>query len=388
MLECLSIDYDHRIKCFAATCKTNYEWYLNNTKGSEHLLDIQRKIISGRKTYQTLRADLQRGCILPPIVLAVSEIETKNCLPSVKEKTVENVTPDHLVNIAKAINERSNTGIRIVDGLQRTNALRDVSDNLQDEELLNFLSTPIRLEFWINIKFVSLAYRMLLLNAGQKPMSMKHQIEIVADRMKDELASIDNIEVITGIEGQRRTSPGQFQLSVLAGAFQAWLQKQPHIDLRNAVTEQLLAEEALDDLGKGMSPAGSTEGADFEYFVDWLVKLDFALGNENTKFLGNDTAILGLSAGIASAFANESLRERCKLALTKILQDISEKGPEEGFSPSSFDTFRQSFDVKKINVGKASRELVSTAITEFIWSGGTKSMKDCWVLASAKTSAN
>ena len=137
-----------------------------------------------------------------------------------------------------------------------------------------------------------------------------------------------------------------------------------------------------------MSPAGSTEGADFEYFVDWLVKLDFALGNENTKFLGNDTAILGLSAGIASAFANESLRERCKLALTKILQDISEKGPEEGFSPSSFDTFRQSFDVKKINVGKASRELVSTAITEFIWSGGTKSMKDCWVLASAKTSAN
>jgi len=48
---------------------------LNVTTGAEDNLRIQRAIIGGSKAYQTLRSDLKRGCILPPLVLAVSSID-------------------------------------------------------------------------------------------------------------------------------------------------------------------------------------------------------------------------------------------------------------------------------------------------------------------------
>ncbi len=388
MLECTSIDYDHRIGCFAANCRSTYGWYLENTIGSEDLLKIQRKIITGRKTYQTLRADLARGCLLPPIVLAVSEIDVPAEMDNAPDAQPFSMSLAKRTSLANAIKVCSNDGIRIVDGLQRTNALRDVRDGLEGEELAKFLQQPIRLEFWVNISFYALAYRMLLLNAGQKPMSMKHQLEIVAENMQSELQQLENLDVLTGIEGRRRSSPGQFQLSALAGAFQAWLQKQPHIDLRNAVTEQLLADEAIDALGKGMSLADNEGGDQFTNFIRWLVKMDVSLGPDNLVFFGNDTVLLGVSAAVSSALANESLKDRTVEAMEILLQDIERAGVKGSVSPETFSDLRNGFDVKKINVGKATRDFVYYAFSEYFRNGGEKKMPECWIQASAQVSSS
>jgi hypothetical protein len=386
MLECLSVDYDHRIRCFAANCRSNYGWYLENTLGSEDLLHIQRKIISGRKTYETLRADLERGCVLPAIVLAVDDVPVPDALNAEPGHGLFELAEDQRSILANSVNEKSNDGIRIVDGLQRTNALRDVRDKLEGQALQDFLDRPVRLEFWINISFYSLAYRMLLLNAGQKPMSMKHQLEIVAENMQSELGSVKGLDVLTSLGARRRSAPGQFQLSSLAGAFQAWLQRQPHINLRNAVTEQLLADEAIEALGRGMSPNGNDGGDEFTNFVGWLVELDTRLGPDNLIFLGNDTVMLGISAAVSTAFANDDLKSRSQQALAKLLADIDSNGIETALAPNMFSELRAGFDVKKINVGKATRDFVNYAFSEFIWSGGSKTMPECWVIASARVS--
>jgi hypothetical protein len=386
MLECTSVDYDHRIRCFVANCRSNYRWYLENTLGSEDLLHIQRKIISGRKTYETLRADLERGCVLPAIVLAVDDISVPDAMKSNPGSGPFNLEESDKAVLAQLISDVSNNGIRIVDGLQRTNALRDVKSKLDGPNLEEFLERPIRLEFWVNISFYSLAYRMLLLNAGQKPMSMKHQLEIVAENMQSELGNVEGLEVLTSLGARRRSGPGQFQLSSLAGAFQAWLQRQPHINLRNAVTEQLLADEAIEALGSGMSPEGNEGGDEFTRFVRWLVQLDERLGSENLAFLGNDTVMLGMAAAVSTASSNSDLKLRSEEALAKLLADIDSKGIDEGLAPGMFSELRAGFDVKKINVGKATRDFVNYAFSEFIWNGGSKTMPECWVMASARVS--
>ncbi|MVZ97637.1 hypothetical protein EUU23_07950 [Sphingorhabdus sp. IMCC26285] len=387
MLECTSVDFDHRIGCFAVNCRADYRWYLENTQGSEDLLSIQRKIITGRKTYQTLRADLTRGCLLPPIVLAVSGIEVPEEMKSHPENAIFSLSDEKKDELAAAIVARSNAGIRIVDGLQRTNALRDVCGTLSGKDLDDFLSRPVRLEFWINISFYALAYRMLLLNAGQKPMSMKHQLEIVAENMQTELQTINGLEVITSMDSRRRSVPGQFQLSALAGAFQAWLQRQPHIDLRNAVTEQLLADEAIEALGRGMSLDGNKQGEEFTEFVKWLVVLDSKLGTANLVFLGNETVLLGMAAAVSSGFYSESLKDRTQAAMVKLIADIDAKGLDEGLGPNLFSDMRNGFDVKKINVGKATRDFVNYAFSEYFRNEGEKTMPECWIQASAQVSS-
>ena len=74
MFELLTLDYDFRLQCYCALAKCDYQWFLAATGGAERNLEIQREIIKGSKAYQTLRADLKRGCLLPPLVLAVKNV--------------------------------------------------------------------------------------------------------------------------------------------------------------------------------------------------------------------------------------------------------------------------------------------------------------------------
>lgn len=382
-LECLAVDYDFRLGCFAVTSKTDYRWYIAASEGAEGNLDIQRDIIKGRKTYETLREDLKRGCVLPPIVLSVSLKDVDSYFTTPPGKLYPSVDTDTLVKLAASIEALTPDRIQIIDGLQRTNAIRTVALELEGTAREEFLSRPIRFEAWINIEFYSLAYRMLLLNAGQKPMSLKLQIEVLADSMRVSLESIPGLELIRGIDKRRRTKPGQFQLSAIAGAFQAWIQKQPNVDLRNAVTEQLLADEAIETLGRGLDPTHHAEGKNFAEFIKWLVDLDNSLGASHADFLMNETVIHAMAAAMASSFAKDELKQRCRDAMARLLNEIERKGPELGFGPELFSTFRRQIDPKSKNVGEATRELVYRAVSEYVISGGTKTMPECWTFASS-----
>lgn len=381
-LECFAVDFDHRLNCYVVSARASYAWYLEATKGSEENLKIQRAIITGRKTYETLREDLRRGCVLPPVVLSMQEIGLTGDLKKAPSTEYLEGFQKELKSITPKISKHPGDKVQIIDGLQRTNAIRSVADELEGDEREAFLRRPIRFEVWLNIPFYALAYRMLLLNAGQKPMSMKHQIEILADSMRAEFQDIEGLELIRGIDKRRRTKPGQFQLSTLAGAFQAWIQRQPNVDLRNAVTEQLLAEEAVETLGRGLSPSKHEQGDSFRQFVSWLVELDNGLGANNAKFLGNETVVHALAAAIASSFAKSELRSRCEEAMRRLLEEIDEHGVEEAFSPQMFSDLRTQIDPKKRNVGEATRDLVYRTMSEYVISGGTKTMPECWTFAS------
>ena len=162
----------------------------------------------------------------------------------------------------------------IIDGLQRTNALRQTLDEIDGatDERARFLARALRTEVWLNIPFGAIAYRMLLLNAGQKPMSIKHQVEVLSMKLAEDLATIPGIDIISSLSAQRRTRPGQFALAKLSQALQAWLQGSPNIDVRNTVMEQLLAESAIETLGTSLSGAQAHD--DFKALVSWMIEMD------------------------------------------------------------------------------------------------------------------
>lgn len=386
MIELISLDYDARLRAYCVNARCTYSWYIDKTVAAEENLTIQRSIIKGSKAYATLRADLKRGCLLPPIVLAAKNIAVPQTIeaenPSITDKNTETEILEQLYqNIEGVLPEN----IYIIDGLQRTNAIRQTLEELPDGLKVAFLENRIRIELWLNIPFGALAYRMLLLNAGQKPMSIKHQVEILSMRLQEELSSIPGIRIFSSLEGRRRTQKGQFQLAKLAQAFQAWLQGQPNIDLRNLVMEQLLAEAAIETLGtslKGERPAEERDA--FKEFVEWLVKIDCSLPDGQLEFLSNETVLQGIAAAVGAAERNAVLHDRMLRARTALLEQQSREPNGDPLAIAEFEALRKGIDPAKANVGQATRDMVFRAFQEHFISDGTKLMHECWRFAAGR----
>ncbi|MFN8954463.1 MAG: hypothetical protein ACK5V9_05675 [Burkholderiales bacterium] len=382
MLRILSIEYDARLRATCINASANFSWYLEKVQGAEDNLSIQRGIIGGSKSYATLRADLKRGCLLPPIVIAAKSL---NLPPDVnldlKEGRCEVIEEAVILN---AVTNVTSQNVYIIDGLQRTNAIRQTLEEITDEdEKMKFLSRNTRLEIWLEIPFSALAYRMLVLNAGQKPMSIKHQIEILSMKLQEELSTIDGIDIFSSLEPRRRTRGGQFQLAKLAQAFQAWLQGQPNVDLRNAVMEQMLADTAIETLGASLESDGPQIANDgFHRLVQWIVSIDLAMPEDTNSFFGNETVLLGLAAAVGSSERNPQLKERVWSCLQNIGQSYRQNPMSDHLSVRQFDDLRKGIDVSTRNVGQATRDMVFRAFQEHFFSNGLKPMTDCWTFAA------
>lgn len=380
--EVVGIDYDNRINSFMVSARADYAWYLEKTLGSEENLAIQRDIIKGSKPYRNLRADLKLGCILPTIVLAVREIDAS---------VFDNYDPDDgfmkasradLDKLQHAISNTTPAHVDIVDGLQRTNALRQTFEELDEDERNIFIHRSLRLEIWVNIEFFPLAYRMLLLNAGQRPMSMKHQIDILSGGLATDLQDLPGIEIIKLKDHKRRVRPGQFHLSTLAQAFQAWMQRSPNVDRTNLVVETMVVDEALESLGIDLTGENGNQRDGFRQFVSWLLRLDQALGEQQNRFFANDTVVLGFAAAIGFAHKNETLQDRLPRAMEKLIISI-EKGDADPLGVATFDQIRRSIDTKRSNVGEATRGFVFRAVREFIMQDGTSPIVECWTQSAS-----
>lgn len=384
MFSLKSLDYDARLNAFCITAKCSYRWFLEKVTGAEANLEIQRAIIKGSKSYATLREDLKRGCILPPIVLATKNINA-TALTNLQNPRVsdEKEEGDILAGIKPSLEAVTPDQIYIIDGLQRTNAIKSTLYSLPEELKNAFLDNHLRIELWINIPFGAIAYRMLLLNAGQKPMSMRHQVEILSTKLKDELSDIPGIDIFSSTDGRRRVQPGQYQLSKISQAFQAWLQGNPNLDVRNSVMEQLLSESAIETLSSTIADATPHQES-FKELMKWIVSADKLSNRGPADVFGNETFLLGLCAAVGSAERNPRLSERMASGLELLMKEL--ETAVQGSDPlgiEQFETMRAGLDPKKVNIGAGTREMVFRAFQEFFLSGGTKSMAECWMFSGS-----
>jgi hypothetical protein len=371
------IDRDDRLQSFCVTAKCTYQDFLDLTTGADNNLDIQRAIIKGTKSYATLRSDLKRGCVLPPLVLAANSTQP---IP-----ISQYYATSDFVGLSDSLTRLTANDVYIIDGLQRTNAIRQTAEELSGTERSDFLERELRLEIWLDISFGAIAYRMLLLNAGQRPMSVKHQVEILSSKLETDLIGIPGLDIFRTGSNRRRSQPGQFALAKLAQGFQAWLQGQPNIDLRNTVMEELLAESAIEVLGHSVadSTAGHVGGDGFHRFVKWVVDLDIALGVNKLQFLGNETVLLGIAAAVGALERSETLEPRVWPSLNSLLNNVSDRG-YSALGLDTFDLLKTGIDSSKSNVGIATRDMVFSAFKEFIRGAAETPMDECWRVGAAR----
>lgn len=348
------------------------------------------------KAYGRLEADIRDGALLPSITLAVKLERVADIMPSYDDYRTD---PGRAGPLAAALNTPGT--VDILDGLQRTYIMRDLAEKGEtfkpDQRIL--------VEFWLERDLHNLIYRIIVLNAGQKPMSIRHQLELLFSSLQESiLKRLPGLEIYLERENTRRTKPKKFAFDVVVNAYQAMITGSPEVQKTNLVANELIENSALDLGEQGVSEQ-------FDRFVEMLKRyVEFddqtariyeeglmiadvdddanprGTGQKGSAGIANWFATSNVMASFFAAvaqFGNTDQRRRrageALEALGRILQDASKASDPLGLE--EFAKLRSGFNPRKVNVGVATRRLLTNGFKEFFREGGDVPLADCWTIA-------
>lgn len=375
-------------------CKCSIPEYLHIVGTDFENFSIQRKKET-HKAYQRLKEDLKDGALLPAITLSVKHHKVQGVVDVIDERD-------------KVVDKLNVTGeVDILDGLQRTYIINEL--HKEDHEFPP--EQEVLLEFWLEESMSKLIYRMIVLNAGQKAMSMRHQIELLFMSLKETISEeISDIEIFIERDNLRRTQSNKYSLSILASAYQAFLTKGTEVDKNNVVSDELMKNSVMDS-----SEYEHTEKFnDFIEYFKIVKKIDSKLWDAYTNlsnqeklselkskseadrspeekeeflklsayknahlWLGNENVMLSLFCAIAQ-FKSTGKESRVKKALAKLESEPS----TDPINIVTYEKLKSGINPRKSNVGHATRKLLLNGFKEYFRDEGDTDFATCWEQAS------
>ena len=224
-LSVLDKQRDGVIKSLYLTVSTTYTDAVDYIVPLIDKLDYQRGTLR-RSFYERLEQDLLKGCIMPNLTLA---IYVDGDLPN-EDDINELFLTDHICDAF------------VLDGIQRLNTLNRIKDN-PDFPGENKLYCNVL----ISNSMDRLLYRMITLNNGQKPMTARHQVEILAGNIFD----FDNLPILAVTEKQakkKKKPEDSMNKDVLIKGYLAYISNSINIDnqkIIEAKMDELIAEQVL-----------------------------------------------------------------------------------------------------------------------------------------------
>lgn len=320
--------------------------------------------------YSQMREDIMAGTLLPTITLAVPIGEATYVREVCERNDLEGI---RVALLGKG-------PLNILDGLQRTHILRDLSDSGH----VFHPDQTVHLEIRAEPDLRQLIYRIIVLNAGQKPMSMRHQIEILSLSLKGVLEkSIPGLELVPEVDGGRRTKSRKFALDRVAGAYHAYIIRSPEIEKQNLVAQRLSEETVLQ---QEVSQFGEQFIGFLEFFKIYC-RLDDVVeecqepgpDTQNTLgWLGNENTMNAFFAAVSDFGTDESRLNRIRAAMDVLIASISNKKSNSDLGLEVFNKVVSGFPSRKTNIGYATRKLILVTFKEFFRDEGHTPLSEIW----------
>lgn len=307
------VQYDEVIKSFYMTVGATYDYSVKKFVPLINKLEFQRSPLR-KSFYKRLEDDILSGCIMPNITLAIN---IAGVMPQ-REDLDENYVESNLSNAF------------VLDGIQRLNTMKGIAENRdfpQDRIL------------YCNILVCNsmdrLLYRMITLNNGQRPMTARHQIEILASNIFD----FDQLPILAVTEKESKNQKkldDKMNKDVLIKGYLAYISNSVNID-NQKIIESKMNELIADQIMESNIPQKKGE------FKDVICYINEQIVNEQLRdWFKVPNNFIGFAAAMNKGF----------YAVQHIgAQEMEEKITvfEEAFS---------ALDVSKIKLGMARRRLV------------------------------
>lgn len=313
----LDIMKDKRIDCFSIMLSMKVKEYLDiiekayeNNGGIEG----QRVALTNRSAIrirENMKNDIKKGTVLPPVVIGstVDDMDSvTTCMSYIQSEDYK----------AKLIDILNNNELSIIDGMQRTTALREICS---EDDSFNL---DLRVELWITNSANNLIYRMLVLNTGQISWKLKKQLEVVFAHVKVELKrQIPELELIESNDSGRSTSPGKYQVSHLVELYLSFCTRKVDVNISEQVAEEFAKQDIIEK---------SYNESNLKYFVGiikHLVNLDSIFSSQNglgKRLFGDQNARVGFIVSIATEiFGRPGRKKRADEDVQDIYNDLEEK---------------------------------------------------------------
>lgn len=356
---------------------STYLWLVGETFDE---FEIQRKRQKHR-IYERMESDVREGALLPGITLAVKFDRVQRVLEQVPTPEAWPIDSGTLESLRDVLFKPGM--VNILDGLQRTHVLRDIADSGHEFDHRQ----AVLAEIWVEPDLSKLIYRIIILNAGQKPMSLRHQVELLFLTVKEQiLKDIPSLEIYKETDETRRRGPKKLAFDRVVSSYHAFINGDPEVKKANIIANELLhdelsalSEERLHD--------------DFQQFIDylrWYVKLDEEVcrvyptkdGDVPTgaNWFGSENVMVGFFAATADFGRSDSRRARIHEGLRLLLGSLEGSAVDD--DPLGLETFQkvvQGINPRRTNVGRATRKLLFRGFKEFFREEGEKPLDDCWL---------
>lgn len=223
-----SILEDKKVSANSVLIELSIRDYLELAKKIYKKNNFQRKRVrSSRTVYSLLKTDMLQGCVIPPVVLAYTR----------PVGTLE-------ANLEQALREDGDHFV-LLDGLQRSLTLMEVeADTAGRPELQEeFLNRLMRCEIYEGINKIGILYRMLTLNTGQTPMSVRHQIEIMYQDYLD--VPIEGITLLREVDSRRARHPNCYNFRDVIEGLNSYLERSESPLDRGDILDNISSLESL-----------------------------------------------------------------------------------------------------------------------------------------------
>ncbi len=328
-MQLFSVDKDLVVDALVSLGKVSYGAALETLYPLVNRLDFQRSV-QNQKFYQRLQRDIIKGCLMPPITLAF-------VLPEQKEVLYD------LESFLSYVQENMSDGF-ILDGIQRLHALK----RAQEQDPASF---PRDQSLFLNVILCpsvdNLLYRMITLNNGQRPMSARHQVEILASNaftFEDSgLTFGTEKDAAKAKKSERKSPPGLFKKADFELAYMAFLSGSVAVDSQKLIQEkldELLATKILET-----APVkGSLQFYEVIELISELIRVPLV-----DAWFKNSNNLIGFCVGIRRSYPTVKAMEI----------------DEFGRFTEAFDAALARFQVSKIKLGRA-RRIAASFIVERI----------------------
>lgn len=375
-LKIIGATTDMRTSTTVLYAQIEIEDYLNLVGENFDRFEIQRTR-QKYKAYNRMQGDILKGALLPTITLAINPQVVNSYI-----KLWENKSYNGLI---QKLYDSQN--IYILDGLQRTYIIKDL---IEAKERLK-KGQKLLLEIWLEKEIKHLIYRLIVLNAGQKPMSMRHQVELLFMTMQGKLEEeINDLELFKEKEETRRNRAKKLPFDRIVTAYYCFLTKSPEEKRENIVVKQMDEFEVFNSDEDQLSKI-------FNEFTNYLK--DYVLLDEQVfrvyensiepeikspkNWLAEDNVINSFFSALAQFKDDKIFVKRTDKAIKSLL--ISLKKAKTGADPLALKTLseiRKGINPKKVNVGFETRRILNSGFKEFFREEGAISFSDAWKRAA------
>lgn len=384
---------DNRIKCDSTLISLSVRDYLSliekayEEKGGIAFQRSALKTKTAKTIRQRLVTDVSRGAVIPPIVLGVL------CDPAIKAEITNATNGSNVLNILKDLPPEL---ISIIDGMQRTTALREASDANAE-----ILEQKIRLEIWSTEEISSLVYRMLILNTGQVPWEISRQLETIYSQLVNVVrrGAPDYVEIFYKDEGRRRRSAGQYQASTLIRLFLSFSARRAEFDLKDRVAEDFARLDAIESTSHEELTDYFTRTFNLMAALDSVFsKDDQPLESKSSRiscgrdFFSSEPALTGLFVSVALKLLDapgfdtdwskaEEKMSNIEETVASLIDRISGFNSVQTAEFLELEILNDRLNQRSGQVGRFEKDLFVRAFTMLIERGADlQNMKPCWMI--------